>query len=316
MKILRNGPSMRGIKGPVITLGNFDGIHAGHRLILRKVAERARRLGSPSAVYTFEPHPMKVVSPLRCPPLILDSEDKKALIKALGIDLLVLARFTKEFAALHPREFVEDVLVEGLNVREVWVGRSFSFGKGKLGTVDYLKELGSEFGFKVYIIPPYKMGGRVVSSSRIRGLINEGSVAEAARLIGREFSIKGMVVKGKEVGVEIGFPTANLKVASELIPRDGVYAGRAVIDNRRYMAAVNIGTAPTFGGKGRTVETHIIGFRKNIYGKKMRVEFLRRLRDEKEFKSKDALVRQIQRDVQRVKTLIKTNQIIKEISCG
>ncbi len=304
MEVFRNGKRHAKIKNPVLTLGNFDGLHLGHQRIIRKVSARARGLGTKSVVYTFDPHPLKVVAPHKSPPLILDSEDKARLIGSFGIDYLIFARFTKGFAATHPREFVEKVLHKALSVKEVWVGHDFSFGKGRAGTVSSLKELGRELGFKVFVIPAYKKGGHIVSSSRIRALIKEGAVKGAAALLGRNYSIKGKVVRGKDIGKEIGFPTANLGVESELVPANGVYAAYAIIEGSKLPAVLNIGVAPTFGGKERRVEAHILDFEGDIYGKRMEVYFVRRLRDEKAFKSKDALVRQIAKDTERARAIL------------
>jgi len=303
MQIFRNSKGLkRKTKQAVLTLGNFDGLHLGHQRIIRKVRERAASLGVSSVVYTFEPHPLKVVAPNKSPALILDIEDKARIIEALGIDYMVIARFTKEFAARHPREFVEAELRPV--AADVCVGHDFSFGKGKTGTADYLKELGEELGFGVHVIPAYKKGGEVVSSSRIRRRITEGEVMEAAALLGRNFAIKGKVVRGRTIGKEIGFPTANIRTQSEIVPGDGVYAAFAVVKEIRHRAVVNIGRAPTFGGKERSIEVHILGFRDNIYGKRVRVEFVRRLRGEKAFASTEALQRQIRRDIKRSERIL------------
>lgn len=304
MKVLKNGRGAGGAKGSVLTLGNFDGLHIGHRKIIRKVVERAKARGCPSVVYTFEPHPLKVVSPQKSPPLILDLDDKVRLIEGLGVDFLVLARFTREFAERHPREFVEDVLVRKLSAREVWVGHDFSFGRGRAGTVAHLKDLGVELGFSVHVIPAYKKLGGVVSSSRIRGLIKEGRVREAAALLGRDYSVKGRVVKGANIGRGIGFPTANLKATSEIVPGDGIYAARASFSGRTLPAVVNIGVAPTFGGKDRCVEVHIFDFNGSIYGRKLEVSFVRRLRSERAFATKDALVKQIEKDARKARKIL------------
>ena len=299
MKIFKTSRALaRIVRGPILTLGNFDGLHLGHRKIISKVSERARKLESPSVVYTFEPHPLKVVAPSMSPPMIVDAVAKAALVEALGIDFMVIAEFTKEFAAKHPRAFVEEEIVP-LRPREVWVGHDFSFGKAKTGTVDYLRHLGEEFGFTVLVIPAYMKGGEVVSSSRIRKLVSVGRLAEAAGLLGRNFSMSGRVVKGRNIGRELGFPTANLSTGAELVTADGVYAARATLSGKRHGAVVNIGVAPTFGGKARCVEVHILGFRDNIYGKKIEVEFVRRLRGERAFKSKEALITQIRKDSER-----------------
>lgn len=304
MKIFKTSKGLsRKIKGPILTLGNFDGVHLGHRKIIGRLSARAGRLGLHSVVYTFEPHPLKVVAPSKSPPLIVDIETKKSLIEAIGVDFMVIAEFTKEFAAKHPRAFVEEEIVP-LRPKEVWVGHDFSFGKAKSGTVEYLKLLGGEFDFSVHVIPAFKKGGEVVSSSRIRRLVAEGRLAQARGLLGRDFSLKGKVVRGKEMGKGLGFPTANLAPTGELLPADGVYAAFAVVDGKRRRAVVNIGKAPTFGGKDRCVEVHILGFRNDIYGKKIEVEFVRRLRGERAFKSKESLINQIKKDVGRARELL------------
>ncbi|MCL4873396.1 bifunctional riboflavin kinase/FAD synthetase [bacterium] len=288
---------------PVVTLGNFDGLHLGHQEILRKVRERAKKLGCPSVVYTFEPHPLKVIAPEKSPPLILDPAKKAELVESFGIDYMVVARFTKEFAAKHPREFVEEELLP-LGVREVWVGHDFSFGTGRAGTVEYLQALGRELGFSVRVVPAYRKGGEVVSSSRIRRLVAEGSVGKAGMLLGRPFSIRGRVVRGMDLGKKIGFPTANLEAKSELLPADGVYAAFVIIEGTRQKAVVNVGIAPTFGGKKRCIEAHILGFRGDIYGKDIGVEFVRRLRGEKAFASREALARRISMDAERAERIL------------
>lgn len=303
MKVFRHTSGFQKIKNPVITLGNFDGVHLGHQRILKRLAQRAGRLGVQSAVYTFDPHPLSVVAPHKSPPLILDIEDKTMHIAECGTDVLVFARFTREFASRHPREFVEKELMP-MSVKEVWVGHDFSFGKGRAGNVEYLQALGAELGFKVHVIPAYMKEGSVVSSSRIRELVKAGSVEKASRLLGRRYSIKGIVVRGKDMGRSLGFPTANLRVSSELLPANGVYAALATIGGRTCPAVLNIGTAPTFGGKACSVEVHIFGFTDDIYGTRMEVAFVRRLRSEKAFSSREALVAQIGKDVERAKKIL------------
>lgn len=303
MKVLRNGTGLKRIASPVVTLGNFDGIHLGHRSILKRLCTRARALGCPSVVYTFEPHPLKVVAPSKSPPLILDTKDKLSLIEGFGIDFLVLARFTERFASTHPRQFVEDVLVKGLGAREVLVGLNFSFGKGRTGNVDYLKGLGLELGFRVSVAVPVKRGGAVVSSSRIRALVLDGELAGAGALLGRPYSIKGSVKKGAKLGRGIGFPTANLEVQSELTPGSGVYAARVKLGRRVLNALVNIGIAPTFARGSKCVEVHLLDFKGDIYGRPMKVAFLKRLRDEMRFATGEALARQIRKDSARAEKI-------------
>lgn len=303
MKIIRNAAGIKGISCSIVTLGNFDGIHIGHQRLLGRLAKRAKAQGCPSVVYTFEPHPLKVVAPHKSPLLIVDITDKEAIIGSLGVDYLVFARFTQEFASTHPREFVEKVLVKGLCAKEVWVGSGFSFGRQRSGTVEYLKTLGKEFGFKVFAVAPYKKGGQTISSSRVRELIKGGDVKGAALLLGRNYSMKGRVARGNAIGKGIGFPTANLKITSELVPADGVYAAYALTNGKRHNAVVNIGIAPTFGKKERVVEAHILGFKKNIYNKKIALSFIKRLRDEKRFSSKEALAQQIKKDIEKAERL-------------
>lgn len=285
-----------------MTLGNFDGVHLGHMRILSRVCRRARLLGVAAVVYTFEPHPLKIVAPDRSPQLLLDVTDKVRLLKETGIDCLVLARFTKEFAAKNPREFVEEELVSN-RVGEVWVGHDFSFGHGRTGTVEYLRELGAESGFKVVVAPAYMRRGAVVSSSRIRGLVKAGDVAAAAVLLGRRYSVQGRVVRGRKVGKGLGYPTANITVTSELPPGDGVYVGYAVVNGLRHKAAINVGSAPTFDVDGRRIEAHLLDFKGNLYGKRVEVVFVKRLRDVGAFTSTEALVSQIERDVKKARAV-------------
>lgn len=304
MKTIKNSTAGLKLKSSVITIGNFDGLHLGHQKIIKKVVERAKKLGCPSIVYTFEPHPLKVVAPQKSPALILDKDDKARLIEKSGVDFLVLAKFTKSFASRHPKEFVKENLVSQFGIKEAWVGHDFAFGKGKSGTVDYLKTLGAEFGFKVFVVPVLKKGPAIVSSSRIRELIKKGEVEKAAKLLGRLYSIKGKVVKGKSIGKEIGFPTANISTGSELIPADGVYAAFTFLDGKKYSSVVNIGIAPTFGKRQRAIEAHIFKFKDNIYGKKIEAVFVKRLRGEKAFSSREALTAQIKKDGDKAKRIL------------
>ena len=291
------------MKAPVVTLGNFDGIHLGHQSIFKRLKARARKLRCPSGVYTFDPHPLKVVGPGKSPPLILDMEDKIEFIESFGMDYLVLARFTEQFAAKHPDEFVGEVLVDGLKAAEVLVGRNFSFGKGRAGNVRYLKTLASTFGFHVDVVPPVKRSGAVVSSSRVRAMVLDGDLRRAGALLGRPFSIKGRVAKGSRIGQSIGFPTANLEVLSELVPSNGVYAARVKLGRTTHNALVNIGVAPTVKRGSKCVEVHLLDFRASIYGRRMEVAFLKRLRDEARFATTGALARQIKKDLARAKRL-------------
>ena len=304
MLLIKNIKKLKGIKSPVVTLGNFDGVHTGHQKVLKALKERARKLKLPSVVYTFEPHPLKVVAPHKSPPLLTTLEEKIRLIKASAIDYLVLARFTKEFASQHPKEFVADVLVRRLKVKEVWVGHDYAFGKRRRGTIEYLKKLGQELGFKIYLVPAYKKRRVIVSSSKIREYIQNGKIKEAAEFLGRPYSVYGKVVKGRNIGKHLGFPTANIETHNELIPKNGIYAVRVRLNNNTYKGAANIGFAPTFHITKRAVEVHIIGFKKNIYGKKLKMEFIQRLRDEKIFRNTEELAIQIKKDVEKIEKIL------------
>jgi len=305
MKVIRDTGRLKAkIKPPILTLGNFDGVHLGHQMILERVRMRAQELDCPSVVYTFEPHPLKVVAPHKSPPLITTFEEKVRLIAQFGIDYLICAHFTKEFASQHPRRFVKEVLVDGLSVKEVWVGHDYAFGRGKKGTVGYLKELGKEFGFGVHITPAYKRGGGVVSSSRVRGLIQKGRMEEVAVLLARYYSVTGRVVKGRDRGKALGFPTANIMANSELLPRRGVYAVFVNLGKRTYPGVANIGISPTFGEGSLTFEVYILGFKGDIYGKGIKVAFVDRMRDEVRFDTPQLLVERIKDDVERVRKIL------------
>ncbi len=304
MKVIKDTTKARKIAGSVLTLGNFDGLHLGHRKIIAQVTRRAKELCLPSIVYTFDPHPMKVLAPEKSPPLLSTPKDKKSLIEAAGVDILIMANFTKDFASIHPKAFVKDILVERLGVREIWIGHDYSFGRGKQGSAAYLKELGLKLGFFVGIIAAHKKEGDIVSSSRIRRLIKEGKIGAASRLLSVPYSIGGRVIKGREVGCSLGFPTANLSTRAELIPGSGVYAGYVELDKKQLPAVINIGKAPTFKRGRVVIECHILDFKGSIYGKDIRVSFLRRLRSERLFKDTQTLKAQITKDVQRARSIL------------
>ena len=301
MQLIRNIKKLKNIKSPLVTLGNFDGVHLGHQRVLKAVKKRAEKLKLPSVVYTFVPHPLKVVAPHMSPPLLTTLEEKMGLIKSFGIDYSILAHFTKEFAAQHPREFAKNILVGQLRVKEVVVGHDYAFGKGKEGTIGYLKDLGRELDFRVRVIPAYKKKGIIVSSSRIREYIQAGRVEDAAGFLGRPYAVSGRIVRGRNVGRGLGFPTANLEINSELAPKNGVYAVRIGLGRNIYNGVANIGFAPTFGKNKFALEVHIMDFNRRIYGKELKVEFIKRLRDEKTFKDAGSLAFQIKRDIDMAK---------------
>jgi riboflavin kinase/FMN adenylyltransferase len=291
---------------PIMTIGNFDGVHLGHQMIFRTLCHRAREIGGTSLVLTFDPHPLKVLAPERCPVLITPTAKKLSIIQGCGLDVIVCLPFTQVLADLTPEAFVEDVLVGTIGIREIYVGYNFAFGKGRQGSIALLKELGQYHGFLVHIMEPIAMDGRVVSSSMIRQWIQQGSVDEAALLLGRFYSIMGTVVEGYQKGRELGFPTANVRSTYELIPSRGVYAVMVDWRERRYEGVANIGFNPTFGRTQLSVEIHLFNFSQQLYGEVVEVSFVKKIRDEKAFPSVADLVKQIGQDVETAHTLLAT----------
>jgi riboflavin kinase/FMN adenylyltransferase len=283
--------------GTVVALGNFDGIHVGHQALLRNAVNDARAIGVRSLVFTFDPHPLRLLAPARAPKLLLSTEDKLELFEAAGIDIVVLQRFDPAFANLEADDFVRRVLVGSLNLRKIWAGRDLRFGKGRRGTVDSLAEWGSELGFAVGIVEPVTIAGVRVSSSQVREMIDAGRVDEAMPLLGHYFFISGTVVAGQRRGRALGFPTANIASRTEVLPLNGIYATVVEIEGGRWWSASSIGYNPTFGTGPRTVESFIFDFDRDIYGQTVKLSFVKRIRDEQKFDSVEALVGQIHRDV-------------------
>ena len=283
---------------PVLTIGNFDGVHIGHRAIFEMVESRARENNGTSMAFTFEPHPLKVVAPSTPLRLLTTSEEKERLIRACGIDVLILASFSKRFADQHPEEFIKDILVDRIGVREVFVGHDYSFGKGRKGTPELLKKLGEGYGFKVTVLDAVKIDGQIVSSSKIRSLLLKGDVEKAARFLGRPYSIEGIVVEGRKIGASVlGIPTANITTPNEIVPKEGVYAVTVSFDKDRYMGVANIGKNPTFGQEKMSYEVHILDFSGNLIGKRLRMNFIRRIRDEIRFDTPGQLSLQIKNGI-------------------
>jgi riboflavin kinase/FMN adenylyltransferase len=289
---------------PVMTVGNFDGVHLGHQAIFHMVRQHARDLGGTSMVLTFDPHPLKVLAPQHCPLLITPTAKKLSLIRECRLGVMVCLPFTQELANLTPVAFVEDVLVRTIGIRAIYVGYNFAFGKGRQGTITLLQELGSRDGFQVHIVEPITVEGHVVSSSIIRQSVQDGRVHEAALLLGRLYSIAGTVVEGYQKGRELGFPTANVRSTDELIPGRGVYA--VVVDwrDQRYEGVANIGFNPTFGRTQLSIEIHLFNFSHRLYGESVEVFFVKKIRDERAFPSVADLVEQIGQDVEAAHVLL------------
>ncbi len=289
---------------PVLALGNFDGLHRGHIKIVERIRRVAAERGGTSLVLTFDPHPTRIVRPDKAPQLLMTEAQKLDMLQRLGVHGVAIVRFTQELSRWEPETFVRTVLVDWLRVAEVWVGADFLFGRNRSGNFSLLRVLGGQYGFRVEKIDPVRYKEFVVSSTRIRRLVAEGRVDEAGALLGHHFAIDGFVVEGAKRGRELGFPTANLETANELVPPSGVYATAASIDGVVYPGVTNIGTRPTFGDATRTViETHLLDANHDLYGRSLRLAFVLRLRDERRFPDVDALRVQIQADVGRARRL-------------
>ena len=289
---------------PVLTIGNFDGVHKGHMVLFNKVKERAQALNGQSAVMTFEPHPIRVMKPGNGPPLITPMKEKLDLIAETGVDFIFCVPFTREFAAISARDFVQDILLKKIGIKEIVVGYDYTFGHDRLGDISLLKEMGKNLGFKVHVVEPVYIDRRLVSSTSIRELVREGNFSRAEAFLGRHYQISGTVIKGENRGGRLlGFPTANLKVVEELIPRMGVYAVTVQVEGKTYNGVTNIGTNPTFGVHALSVETHLLDFSGDLVGKTIRINFLQRLRDEITFSSVKQLADQIAEDIRAAKEI-------------
>jgi len=289
---------------PVLALGNFDGVHRGHRKILERVRRVAGERGGTSVVMTFDPHPPRVVRPDKAPPLLMTKEQKLEAIAEAGVQGAAIVRFTPELSRWDPEAFVRTVLVDWLHVSEVWVGANFLFGHDRSGNFSLLRVLGGRYGFKAEKIDPVRYKDFVVSSTRVRRLVSEGRVDEAGALLGHQYAIDGIVMRGDQRGRTLGFPTANLCTENELMPPHGVYATTARVGTVVHPSVTNVGTRPTVDRSGRTVvETHIFDFDRDLYGQPLRIGFVQRLRDERAFDSLDALRAQIDADCGRARVL-------------
>ena len=281
----------------VVTMGNFDGIHLGHQALVLRSLEEARHRNVASVVLTFDPHPLKVLAPARAPRLILTPEDKIELLQHLGIDVVINQRFDSSFASLDAEEFVRRFIVNRLKAKKIWVGRDLRFGHGRKGDVEQLVRWGEELDFEVGIVEPILVNGVRVSSSQIRQAIEAGRVDEARSSLGRYHFISGTVVEGNRRGRDLGFPTANIASCTEVIPSDGIYATLFHIGQERWLSVSSIGVNPTFGAGPRTVESYMLNFDRDIYGKKIKLAFVKKIREEKKFADVASLIAQIQEDV-------------------
>ncbi len=287
----------------VLTLGVFDGLHLGHQLILRTVVERARAVNCVPTVITFDPHPRAVLHPENAPPLLQTFDQKLEAFSVMGIVQTIVVRFTREFASVAAGDFLRDVVRDRLRAKEVYLGRGFAFGRGREGDITFLKRMSAELGFFADEAPEVRLRGKRISSTRIRGLLADGKVNLARRMLGRPYGVEGRVAHGDERGRTLGFPTANIRPHNRVVPRTGVYVTATLIDGVWRRSITNIGVRPTFEADGvePSVETHVLDWTGDLYDDVVRVRFLHRLRDERRFNSVEELKAQIAYDINRAR---------------
>jgi len=286
-------------KKSVLTVGTFDGVHLGHREIIRELMEIAKKSDLTSSLLTFEPHPKSVVqdSPHRTR-LLTTLEEKLQILQNIGLERVIIAKFTREFSEMNYKNFVEDILLQGLRASCIIIGYDHSFGRNRAGNFRELENLSNLYSFNLKEVGPFKIGNQTVSSTRIRNYIDEGDLENANKMLGHDYSVEGIVIKGDGRGQRLSFPTANLMIENQnkLTPKEGVYVVQCEVLGKSYRGMANIGYKPTFGGVSRTVEVHIFDFSEDIYGEKITTQFIQRLRDEVKFSSEEELVKQLNLD--------------------
>jgi riboflavin kinase/FMN adenylyltransferase len=295
-------------KNAVITIGNFDGVHIGHQALFHEVIDKADALSGTSIVMTFEPHPARVLKKNDHPPLITLYEQKVELIASSGVDVLICVPFTREFAAISAKEFVEDILLKRIGMKAIVLGRDYTFGRNREGNLDLLQTYAENLGFEVivadWIQTLHTQPGRI-SSTHTRELVMAGKVAEAQKLLGRYYQIRGIVATGSNRGGRLlGFPTANITLHDELCPKTGIYAVTVEYGSKQYKGVANIGYRPTFDENEFAVEVHILDFNDNIYGQKIRINFIQRIRDEIKFSNISELSDQIKKDIVKAREIL------------
>lgn len=300
------------IKAPfnnaVVTIGNFDGVHKGHQALLNQVIEKGGQAGGTCIAMTFEPHPLRALG-LSSPPLITRRDQKIELIESSGIDVLLCLPFNKAFAQIPAQEFIKDILVKKIGMKTIIIGPDYTFGKDRVGNIELLKTMGAELGFET-IVSDWIKGDETdterISSTKIRKLVMDGHVDQAKHYLGRFYQIRGKVIKGrKRGGSQLGFPTANIKLHDELCPKFGVYAVTVETVHGNFDGVANIGFSPTFGDHMFTIEVHILDFNEDIYGSRIRVNMVERLRDEIKFSNIEQLSDQIRKDIETAKEILK-----------
>jgi riboflavin kinase/FMN adenylyltransferase len=285
-------------RGGAVSIGNFDGVHRGHIEIVRRLLERAADVSGPAIVFTFDPHPVRLLRPEQSPPPLTWTERKAELLAAHGVDWIVAYPTDEALLELSAAEFFERIVRGALDARALVEGPNFFFGHNREGTIERLRQMAAAAGITLDVVPAVEIDGALVSSSRVRELVRAGNVEQAKKLLAAPYRIRGMVTHGAGRGAKIGFPTANLGAIDTLLPAQGVYAGRGWVGGASYPAAINLGPSPTFGDSSPRVEAHLVGQNEPLYGQPLEIDFLARLRDIRPFESPQALAEQLRRDVQ------------------
>lgn len=300
MKIFHGTDNANILRGTVLTLGVFDGLHLGHQRIMQTVVESAKANKLVPTVITFDPHPRTVLHPENSPPLLQTLDQRLANFEVLGIKQAIVVRFDKDFAAQDAETFLHDIVHERLQAREVFLGKGFAFGKNRSGNITLLREMSRQLGFFADEVAEVRLRGQRISSSKIRQLLAEGKVNLARRMLGRPYGVEGQIIHGFERGRTIGFPTANLHPHNRVIPKYGVYATANLIDGKWRRSITNVGVRPTFEDeKNPSIESYVFDFDGDLYGDVLRVRFLHRIRDERKFSGIDELKAQIELDTRR-----------------
>jgi riboflavin kinase / FMN adenylyltransferase len=298
MHIIRHLETLpREARGGAVAIGNFDGVHRGHLTIVRRLLERAAAVGGPAIVFTFDPHPVRILRPDQCPPPLTWTERKAELLAAQGVDWIVAYPTDEALLKLSATDFFDRIVRDALAARALVEGPNFYFGHNREGTIDILRGLTEAANISLDVVAPVVVDGAIVSSSRVRELIRAGEVEQAGKLLSAPYRIRGMVTHGAGRGAKIGFPTANLGAIDTLLPAQGVYAGTAWVGDASWPAAINLGSSPTFGDASVRVEVHLIGLDEPLYGQPLEVDFLAHLREIRPFDSPDALAQQLAQDV-------------------
>lgn len=292
------------LKESVICIGNFDGVHKGHQEIFTRLTKEAKKLKCPSVALSFEPHPGKVLYPKRAPKIIKTQKQKRDLLRAAGIDFYYVVHFTPEFSKTNAHDFIKNILVDILNIKSIFVGEGFAFAKGREGNVEYLKSMGKKYNYTTNAVSSVQYDNKVISSTRIRESLKAGDVKTASKLLGRDYYMEGIIVRGKQLGAKLGFPTANIISSNELVPHLGVYATYTILNGQKYKSVTNIGKKPTFGGNEVIVETYLFDFNRDVYGELIEIGFVDFIRPEIKFENINLLVEKIKEDCEKAKLIL------------